>query len=144
MKRYFLSFNPFSLSYRYKKKKVARKKRVTRKKAKKVNNDYLENKEKARVLILKRLELLNKNYNFHYNRVSIRDQSTRWGSCSRLANLNFNYRLVHLPLHLCDYVIVHELCHLEELNHSQDFWNLVAREIPDYKERRKELRDFRF
>lgn len=138
MKKYLSSFLPFSVIYRPK-KSSSRKKKVS-----KINNDYLLNKEKARRLILDRLEVLNKNYNFYYNRVSIRDQRTRWGSCSKKANLNFNYRLVHLPLRLCDYVVVHELCHLEELNHSQDFWNLVAKQLPDYKERRKELKKFRF
>lgn len=95
---------------------------------------------RARVFVHHRLFVLNELYGFAYNRVAIRNQRTRWGSCSKRGNLNFNYRIASLPLHLADYVIVHELCHLGEFNHSPQFWNLVARAIPDHRERRKELR----
>jgi predicted metal-dependent hydrolase len=67
-------------------------------------------------------------------------QKSRWGSCSRKKNLNFNYKLIQLPLELADYIVVHELCHLQEFNHGQGFWNLVGETIPDYKARRDELR----
>lgn len=66
-----------------------------------------------------------------YRRVSIRDQRSRWGSCSAQKNLNFNYRLVHLSPELRDYVVVHELCHLVELNHGSKFWALVGQMIPN-------------
>src|SRR3989339_1317391 len=92
--------------------------------------EYILNKEYARAFVHNRLQVLNQHYRFDYKRVSIRNQKTRWGSCSKRGNLNFNYRIVSLPIHLADYVIVHELCHLEEFNHSQNFWNLVARAIP--------------
>lgn len=94
----------------------------------------------ARVFVHHRLLVLNELYGFAYNRVAIRNQRTRWGSCSKRGNLNFNYRIASLPLHLADYVIVHELCHLMEFNHSQKFWDMVSRAIPDHRERRRELR----
>ncbi len=65
---------------------------------------------------------------------------TRWGSCSKKKNLNFNARIAQLPDHLIDYVIVHELCHLIEFNHSAKFWALVAQTIPDPQNCRRELR----
>ena len=103
--------------------------------------DYLENKEKARELVLDRLECLNKLYGFCYNRVSIRDQKTRWGSCSSKSNLNFSYKLLFLEKEEADYIIVHEICHLKEMNHSKRFWRLVERVVPRHKEIRKKLRN---
>ncbi len=100
-------------------------------------------KKRAAKILISRLEFFNKVYNFKYKSISVRDQKTRWGSCSRQGALNFNYRLVLLPESLLDYVAVHELCHLKEMNHSKKFWNLVSLAIPDYKERRKELEKFR-
>jgi len=105
--------------------------------------DYLRYKEKAREIAKERLEYFNKFYNLKYTRLSIRDQKTRWGSCSKSGGLNFNYRLVFLPANLIDYLIVHELCHLRQLNHSPAFWNLVAEQVPDFKKRRQELRNFK-
>ena len=102
--------------------------------------DYLKNKENARRIIISRLEHFNHFYQFKYQRVSIRDQKTRWGSCSKRGNLNFNYRLVFMPEESLDYVVVHELCHLREMNHSARFWNLVAQKIPNYKENRKNIK----
>ncbi len=94
-------------------------------------------------MILERLESLNKHYGLSYGRVAIRDQRSRWGSCSKKGNLNFNYRLLFLPLPLVDLVIAHELCHLKEFNHSTAFWGLVAETIPDLSLRREELRRVR-
>jgi len=102
--------------------------------------DYLKNKEMARNFVKNRLEQLNKIYNFSFNKIAIRDQQTRWGSCSSNQNLNFNYRILFLPDDLVDYLIVHELCHLKEMNHSQKFWDLVRLAIPDYKEKSKKLK----
>ncbi len=104
---------------------------------------YLEQKEDARKLVLDRLEYWNKHYNFKYSRVSIRNQRSRWGSCSSKGNLNFNFRIVTLPPHLSDYIIVHELCHLGQMNHSQKFWDLVGRTLPNYEELMLELRKVR-
>lgn len=100
-------------------------------------------KKRAAKILISRLEYFNQKYNFKYKSISVRNQKTRWGSCSRIGSLNFNYRLALLPEELLDYVVVHELCHLKEMNHSTKFWNLVSQAIPDYKERRKALEKFR-
>ena len=102
--------------------------------------DFLLYKNKAFKLVKERLEYFNKMYGFTYHKISIRNQKTRWGSCSRKGNLSFNYKIALLPPPLMDYVVVHELCHLQEFNHSRDFWNLVARVIPDYLKKRRELK----
>lgn len=100
---------------------------------------YLKHKEQARALVKERLEFFNAHYQFSYGRVAIKDQRTRWGSCSSKGNLNFSYRLVFLPAECVDYVIVHELCHLKEFNHSPRFWALVAQTIPNYKKLRAQI-----
>ena len=104
------------------------------------DREYQRYKQRARQFIVSRAEELNKIYNFDYHRISVRNQSTVWGSCSQNKNLNFNYKLYFLPGHLAEYVIAHELCHLNELNHSKKFWGLVAQAIPDYKLRIAELK----
>jgi predicted metal-dependent hydrolase len=101
---------------------------------------YDEHKERARVLVHERLMYWNAFYNCVYNKVAIRNQSTRWGSCSAKKNLNFNYRIALLPQELMDYVIVHELCHLIEFNHSPAFWACMARALPDHEVRKEALR----
>jgi predicted metal-dependent hydrolase len=108
--------------------------------------DYLQNKAAAHRLAVERIEYFNKTYQFEFKSISIRNQKTRWGSCSRKGNLNFNYKIVFLPARFADYVIVHELCHLHEFNHSQKFWTLVRKTIPEYKEIKRGFRkdDFIF
>lgn len=81
----------------------------------------------------KRVEFYIKQTGGSYNRISIRDQKTRWGSCSSNGSLNFNWRLMLAPPKVLDYVVVHELCHLSHMNHSKDFWNQVESIMPDYK-----------
>lgn len=103
--------------------------------------EYLANKEKARAIITERLSYLNAFYNFKYQSLSIRNQKTRWGSCSRQGGLNFNYRLIFFSPQVIDYVIAHELCHLQEFNHSRTFWNLVSRTVPNYQALRRELKN---
>ncbi len=104
------------------------------------SSTWLPYKIKAHQLVRERLVYYNQFYQFKIGRISIRNQHTRWGSCSAKGNLNFNYRLVLIPEKLADYIIVHELCHLGEFNHSADFWALVAKAIPDYREARRELK----
>ncbi|MCG2694785.1 M48 family metallopeptidase [Candidatus Parcubacteria bacterium] len=102
--------------------------------------DYYKNKEKAFLLISERAEYFNKIYDFKYNKIFVKNQKTRWGSCSRRCNLNFNYKILFLPDDLRDYIIVHELCHLKEFNHSRKFWDLVAQIFPNFREIRKKLK----
>lgn len=102
--------------------------------------EYLAHKEEARMLVMEKIaEFGPRLGGAPYARVNIKDQKTCWGSCSRKGNLNFNYKIVFLPAHLQDYVIVHELAHLRELSHSRRFWAHVASVIPDYAARRREL-----
>lgn len=111
-----------------------------------------DNKEMIRDAIIKKfksdfreiaeegVEEYNKYYNFKYNRIAIKDNKTNWGSCSSQNNLNFNWKLIFAPMEIIDYVIVHEICHLKEHNHSDRFWNLVAEQFPDYKAKRRWLK----
>jgi len=102
--------------------------------------EYQKRKQQAEDLVKRKITYFNQFYNFEFRQITIRNQRTRWGSCSKRGGLNFNYRLISLPESLIDYIIVHELCHLGQMNHSIRFWTLVAKTIPDFKERRKELR----
>lgn len=117
-------------------KRVVRKRVVQKKKLVVTPVD----REAARALVHARLEYFNQYYNFSYNKVAIRNQKTRWGSCSSKGNLNFSVRILTLPPDAQDYLIVHELCHLKEFNHSSRFWDLVAEQVPDYKRIRHMLR----
>ena len=76
-------------------------------------------------------------------RVAIRDQKSRWGSCSRKGNLNFNWKLIMAPPQVLDYVVIHELCHLWEFNHSPRFWALVEAQMPEYEVWKKWLKGHR-
>jgi predicted metal-dependent hydrolase len=104
---------------------------------------FLENKQKAILLAEERICHFNKHYKFAIGKIRIKNQKSRWGSCSSKGNLNFNYKVVLLPEHLSDYIIVHELCHIGEFNHSRNFWNLVEQTIPDYMGARRELKKTR-
>ncbi len=98
-------------------------------------------RQQAKNYLKKRVEELSARYHFHVNKVSIRGQKTRWGSCSSKRNLSFNFKLMQFKKEVIDYVIVHELCHLREMNHSKKFWSNVEIYCPDYKLLRKELKD---
>lgn len=104
---------------------------------------YLHNKEIARNIILESLNSIVELYSVGYRKVSIRNQKTRWGSCSKLGNLNFNYKIAFLPKEQRDYIVTHEVCHLIEFNHSQRFWDEVGKTIPNYKKIRKEIKSTR-
>lgn len=98
-------------------------------------------REKTRKLVTERVKHYAATIGVHYNQIAIRTQRTRWGSCSSKGNLNFNCLLGLTPPEVLEYVVVHELCHLIEMNHSKQFWDAVERIIPDYKVHRKWLKD---
>ena len=102
---------------------------------------YREYLPKAKDLICNAVDRYNIIYGASYNSICVKHQKSRWGSCSHNHNLNFNYRLAFLPCRLLDYVVVHELCHLKEFNHSSAFWKHVAITMPHYSALRAELRN---
>ena len=120
-------------------RKLMRRRRKRRAKSSTSRVAYETHKESARVLVHERILLFAPLVGVIPKRIAIRDQRSRWGSCSTKGNLNFNYRLLHIPIELADYVIVHELCHLLEFNHSERFWAHVERILPDYKLRKTAL-----
>ena len=103
--------------------------------------ELLELTKSAKIVIKKRVEYYAPIVGVDYGRISIRHQKTRWGSCSSKGNLNFNVALMRAPLEALDYVVVHELCHRIEMNHSPEFWAEVERVMPDYKIWRKYLKE---
>jgi len=104
--------------------------------------EYVKNKVQALELAKRKILQWNAIYGFAYNRVGVKNQKTRWGSCSKKGNLNFNYKIIRLPEYLTDYLVVHELCHLKEFNHSGKFWELVGQTMPNYKKLRRQLHRF--
>ncbi|MCC6710967.1 MAG: M48 family metallopeptidase [Candidatus Pacebacteria bacterium] len=90
-------------------------------------------KNTAQHYITERASILSKKMNLSYRKISFKTQKTRWGSCSSTKNLNFNLRLVHFKPAIIDYVIIHELAHLEQMNHSKKFWDLVEKYQPEYR-----------
>ncbi|GMT50055.1 MAG: hypothetical protein IEMM0008_1594 [bacterium] len=90
-------------------------------------------RNQAKEVIYERVMHYSRKMGVQFNRISIKSQKTRWGSCSSLKNLNFNWRLIMAPLEVLDYIIIHELAHLKELNHSPEFWKLVQSVCPDYR-----------
>jgi len=102
--------------------------------------DYLSYKSLAIKIAQEKLAYFKQFYDFSFKKINIRNQKSRWGSCSKKGNLNFSYRIIFLPEQLCDYIIVHELCHLGQFNHSKKFWELVGKTVPDYKEIRKRIK----
>ena len=100
---------------------------------------YLLHKEAARRFAYAAVARFAPAYGVKVAAISIRDQKTRWGSCSRNGRLSFNYRLAMLPPRLAEYVVVHELCHLLEFNHSPRFWAQVAKAVPEHRLLRKHL-----
>ncbi len=97
-------------------------------------------RRQGRRVFAERVAHWNAQYGFTFGRIAVRDQKSRWGSCSRQGNLNFNWRLLLAPLAVLDYIVIHELAHLKEGNHSPRFWALVAEKCADYREQRAWLR----
>jgi predicted metal-dependent hydrolase len=118
-------------------------------KASRGKKEYIDNKEVARKLVHEKLEywknFYDKNFGitFLWKKVAIKNSKTRWGSCSSKKNLNFSYKIIHLSNEAQDYLIVHELSHLVHMNHSQQFWNVVALGIPEHKKLRKQLKEIK-
>ncbi len=106
------------------------------------NEAYTRNKNSFLKRIKERLEFFNGLYRFSYRNVRIGNQRSLWGSCSRSGNLQFNFKLSYLPQEAIDYVVVHELCHLQEHNHGPKFWALVSKTIPQHRKIRKTLRGY--
>ncbi len=92
-------------------------------------------------LVEEKIDKLSAHLGVRYNRLVIRGQKTRWGSCSRKSNLSFNWKLIMAPEPVINYVIIHELAHLKEMNHTKRFWELVAQYCPRWREHKKWLND---
>jgi predicted metal-dependent hydrolase len=101
---------------------------------------YLLHKPSARTCAEEKVRQWNLFYNFSFTRIEIKQMTSRWGSCSSSKTLCFNYKILFLPEELQDYLVVHELCHLAEMNHSSKFWDQVGRSLPEYKALRRALR----
>ena len=97
-------------------------------------------KATAKPIIEKKVRFFADKTGVEYGKITIRNQKTRYGSCTATGNLNFNCLIMLMPEEIIDYVIVHELCHIKEMNHSHRFWKAVEDILPDYKERRKWLK----
>lgn len=104
--------------------------------------DYKAHKELARALVIERVQFFANKYGFSFGAIRIGNQKGRWGSCSKRGNLNFNYKIVFLPRELQDYIVVHEVCHLKEHNHSDRFWSLIKEECPEWKKMRNSLKKY--
>ncbi|MFN2216487.1 MAG: M48 family metallopeptidase [Anaerolineales bacterium] len=98
-------------------------------------------RKKAREIFSERAEKFSKLHSYNYGKIRISSARTRWGSCSSKGTLSFTWRLVMAPMEIIDYVIIHELVHLKIKNHSSTFWNKVQELEPDYKRKRKWLKD---
>jgi predicted metal-dependent hydrolase len=96
----------------------------------------------AKKEIIKMVNELADKYGFEYNRIFIRDQKTKWGTCSSNKNLSFNWRLIRCPKSVIEYLIIHELSHLKEMNHSKRFWELVESMCPDFKKSKLWLKEY--
>jgi len=99
-------------------------------------------REQTSKIIAERLPVLASRLELKYNKVSIKSQSSRWGSCSKKGNLNFNLLLAAAPLEVIDYVMIHELTHLAVLDHSPRFWRLVEQVDPEYKKHKEWLASY--
>jgi hypothetical protein len=101
-------------------------------------------KAEARKILETKLAELAQLHNFQYNRVSIRNQRTRWGSCSSKNNISLNMKLLHLPEQLIDYILLHELVHTRVKNHSKDFWNELETVVPNARIMDNKLKEYQY
>jgi predicted metal-dependent hydrolase len=101
-------------------------------------------RKQANLFFQKRTAILATQMNLQYNRITIRGQKSRWGSCSKNKNLNFNWRLILTSPEIIDAIIIHELAHLKHLNHGPKFYALVEKYCPTYKKQNKELKNWEF
>lgn len=109
-----------------------------------VKNPALEKlyRQRAKEQLQCRTSYFAKKMGVSYGRITVRAAKTRWGSCSVQGNLNFHWKLILMPAEVLDYVVVHELAHRKEMNHSSLFWAEVERILPDYRERRRWLKTY--
>ena len=98
-------------------------------------------RQKAKEVIRARVEYYAPKMGVTYKRIFIKEQKTRWGSCSAAGNLNFNWKLILIDEELLDYVVVHELAHRKEMNHSPRFWRVVEDTMPEYRKYQKWLKE---
>ena len=101
-------------------------------------------KKIARKVLCRRIGELAQLHNFVYNRISIRKQKTRWGSCSSKDNINLNMNLLHLPSELMDYVLLHELVHTKVKNHSNDYWDELETVVPNARIIDRKLKEYQY
>lgn len=123
---------------------LTEKREKVRRSTKAMPSDKLTTEEVQRIKekIAERVEHFSRIMGVSVNRITIKNQRTRWGSCSARGNLNFNYQLYYLPGELLDYVVIHELSHRKHMNHSKEFWAEVEKYCPEYKQCRKWLKEY--
>ena len=108
-------------------------------KAKEKALEFNRTEDEFRLMILSMIKNLSKYLNKTVNHVYFRRMKTRWGSCSSKKNVNINLYLMHLPNHLIEYVVFHELTHILEMSHKKPFWDIISSKYPDYKNKEEEL-----
>jgi hypothetical protein len=101
---------------------------------------FTKNEDKALKLVTNKVEIWAKKLGYEYGDVCVKQLKSRWGSCSSKGNLTFNYKVLFLDDDLRDYVVVHELCHIAQPNHSRKFWNLVEKSLPNYEQMRSTIK----
>ena len=97
-------------------------------------------KKEAQRILTDRVKYYAENYSLKYNKITIKEQKTVWGTCNSKNDLTFNWKIIMFNLDIVDYIVVHELSHSIHKNHSKSFWNLVESILPNYKELRKKLK----